>query len=383
MKLETSLLPVLQERLLHSLQPAIINGLLTDDIVAELREQIHKGSGTIDYARFGPAFAYRYTLANFANARRAIHPVVKRLSNLQGIRVLDLGCGAGASSAAILSVLSDCQMFSAKLDAVDHSGYQLALCANLLFDGEPIVESSVRIALHLDDALQFLRRRRSANWDLVVVSYLLCELAPQQADNIRSELRDGAENVVIIDFDRNEQKSFVQIGVDNARQYLTPDASCDATPLKALGLKTCPSGAVWFDAHPSSTLTGFRPELPDVLLRYFDIWERHDIDGVLALFATDAEYLIVGRSILSGAAEVASYWENNARQQRSVQWRVLKWHQLKDLIVAEWTCTFDRIDKELCYSLHGILWMETKGNCIRRFVECYHRTTAPLRDQLP
>ena len=95
------------------------------------------------------------------------------------VRVLDLGCGSGASTRALLDALTDGPSRTVALAGVDASAGMLAQA-----QGKPWPEG-VRF-VH-DDALAYLRTQPDASTDVVLTAYLLRNVADR--DDLLGEVR--------------------------------------------------------------------------------------------------------------------------------------------------------------------------------------------------
>ncbi|CAG0985738.1 limonene-1,2-epoxide hydrolase [Phycisphaerales bacterium] len=112
---------------------------------------------------------------------------------------------------------------------------------------------------------------------------------------------------------------------------------------------------------------------PSILDAYFRTWVSHDLEGLAAIFHSDAEYVIVGRRTLVGLGEILAYWRRNAKVQRDVEWELLWTRSAGPLVTAVWGARFFRTDLNLWITLRGLLVLETEGGRIRRLVESYRR----------
>src|SRR6266480_2723389 len=76
---------------------------LTPELVDEV-QQLSQHDRPLNYGKHAASFAYLYFGANYSKAYISCKAVISKLPRKR-LRVLDLGCGSGASSAAIVTAL--------------------------------------------------------------------------------------------------------------------------------------------------------------------------------------------------------------------------------------------------------------------------------------
>ncbi len=225
-----------------ALENARRGGRLSDERARAVRA-IVESVGHVDYVRDAEAFAYLYFAANFAKAQQAILRLY-RPSLSRPIRVLDLGCGAGPALFAASDTLRSGSEPGTNLHlaGVDVVTQQLELLNNL---AAPLLSEhghKVRVETILSDAVTFLEQTKGS-WDLIVVSYLLVELAPRKRRVLQAALearaRAGTQVIVI---DRGEAGTGTRYsrlqGTPQAFQY--PPEGLDVHFLESIGLRTLP-----------------------------------------------------------------------------------------------------------------------------------------------
>src|SRR5215467_7283442 len=118
--------------LLANLHAALLKApvnYLDINLVDDLKKRI-RNNAKPDYRRDWAAFSYLYFVANFVKTYSATQHLLTPSVPPRKYRILDLGCGAGASSAAVLTALSewltrnDCFV---ELTGVDNSSEQLSM----------------------------------------------------------------------------------------------------------------------------------------------------------------------------------------------------------------------------------------------------------------
>lgn len=192
-------LPQHLEARLDSLLTMELHHELTAESVQHVQRAIRTGR-LLDYDLHGVAFAYLYFALNFAKSYTYTREGVY-LHRSEGIRVLDVGCGAGASAAGVIAALDDMgQVQVSRVVGIDSSIVQLGLFDRLfrswMSDGRP----TTTVKAYSGSAVQFLMD--AGPHDIVVMSYLLSELdQDEQARVWQSLLANkalrGAELLVI------------------------------------------------------------------------------------------------------------------------------------------------------------------------------------------
>src|SRR5262245_18765173 len=156
-----------------------------------------KAHRPIDHARHAVAFAYLYFGANYA---KAYHATASSLRLRDPIRLLDLGTGAGASTCGIIQACIDKGVPIRDVCVVEASREELRLFERIAV---PWIREALPRATFTsveDDAARWLRRERP-RWDLVVASYLFCEMSPAKRAELGEELERlcGETRFLIVD----------------------------------------------------------------------------------------------------------------------------------------------------------------------------------------
>jgi SAM-dependent methyltransferase len=186
---------------------------LTEGTVNEVIAAVRSGVRP-EYSKQGAAFTYLYYAANFTKVMRAMSCVAGSAPALRGsrLRVLDLGCGAGASSAAVVQwLLERRREFSMELTLVDTCDDQLELFDSLT--GTWLRRfPSVMCKTYCDGAFQFLSQSRG-KFDLILASYLICEVPAESMDvfldGARHRLMVGGAAIVVDDGGRAHSASII------------------------------------------------------------------------------------------------------------------------------------------------------------------------------
>jgi len=183
----------LEDAWFHALLAKSKSGLLTEAAVSDVVTTIRVGRRP-DYSRQGAAFTYLYYVANFAKVLRALNCVAASATALRSptLRVLDLGCGAGASSAAVIQWLHQQHRNpKVELTLVDSCIEQLELFESLT--GQWISKfSTITAKTYCDGAFQFLSRSEQ-KFDLILASYLICEVPAESTVESTTAFLDAAQ----------------------------------------------------------------------------------------------------------------------------------------------------------------------------------------------
>lgn len=154
-----------------------------------------------DYQSDGAAFAYLYYPVNFIKAATAIDELLPvNDSTVPFIEVLDLGCGSGASTAAIASVLGP-RAAHVRIVAFDRCARQLELLSEISLPWIRQQHPNVEVVVTNGDVrdITLLRSPR-----VVVCSYLLTELTTPERLSLIQRLKkqlQGGLSVIILDSD--------------------------------------------------------------------------------------------------------------------------------------------------------------------------------------
>lgn len=150
----------------------------------------------LDYEHDIATFAYLYYGANFAKAYFASRSV---LGKSRALRILDLGVGAGASLAGVVTRLAESGGTPSEVFVVDKSAEHLDWYRRTTGAWLGGAYPQCRQVSIQDDALAVLRRE-DLDWDVIVASYIFCELDAPKRDQLLQVLcttRGGRELIVI------------------------------------------------------------------------------------------------------------------------------------------------------------------------------------------
>lgn len=155
---------------------AISREVLTEQHVAELRDLVDTG-GTIDFARLGYAFLYLYHWANYCKARFALRRGGRGIEG-NSISVLDLGCGSGASTAAILDWIQYDLKFDGRVSItlVDCCREQLDILHEVA-GRSGLLKRADNVRWRCEDVLDSLEAE-TEEYDMIVDANYLCAESP-------------------------------------------------------------------------------------------------------------------------------------------------------------------------------------------------------------
>jgi SAM-dependent methyltransferase len=294
-----------------------------------------------NYKSEAEAFAHLYFWKNFKKAAQGARHL--HLESGKAIRILDLGSGSGASACGILEGLSQSipNVGRVELVCVDDSPSQNQLFRQIAL---PVLsDQEIGVEIIEQDARQFLRTCRT-HFDLVLISFLLIELSEVERREVLALTADTVRfgNRLIIDKD---------LSGESVARY----SNGSGIPVRI----------------PSRPI--LQSKLPWLLHQYFTAWERHDCKLVCRIFNDSATYQIRPSKVLYGIDEIVQYWKRNANEQTNVLWQVISFSEFKDVITAEWKCSFSRNGESYC--LDGFLTIHHLNSKIIKFEEAYLKRT--------
>lgn len=351
-------LPESLDLALASLLSPHLGTSLTGASAAALRKSI-KTLVPPDYESEWATFNYLYFSANFLKTNLAARSSVSLLPQRR-LKVLDLGCGGGSSTAGFVAGLLQAGFGICQVAAVDSSRTQLDVFRAVTYPWLQSRNDDVQVDLIDADMVAFAERD-PRTFDIVLVSYSLRELmADAQAELRRHLLRrslDQGSLVVIVESDpqgRGVELEFVGRGRSLA-PYDTVTFHCPA--LENLGINVPPKFS--------------KPRLSDIFDQYIKCWRSHDLELLESLFVENCRYEINGEKILVGIDSLRTYWTHNAARQRNVEVTYSTLSVSRDHILIEWKAAFDRIDTKDRRFLSGIMSLELIQDRISTLREYY------------
>src|ERR1044071_387132 len=168
-----------------------VKHLLKTEELNRFRENVRRGY-VPNYDEEWAAFSYLYFGVNYLKTFFALKHLPT--PNSGELRLLDLGCGAGASTAGAVTALGSWLSIPGrhlKITAVDRNRNQLMVYKRLLRDWIDSLEN-VAFETHLSDALDFLDSSEF-RWDAVLCSYILEEQSTRKREALIEKLKLFAE----------------------------------------------------------------------------------------------------------------------------------------------------------------------------------------------
>jgi SAM-dependent methyltransferase len=153
----------------------------------------------IDYAIHAYSFLYLYYIANYYKTRFSLSRGIEKQFPRNSVRILDLGCGSGASTLGLndwfRSMYNNSNLC---IDAVDVSKRQLGLFSRIV--DETDLFSGIQILMHNQDAIEYLSAG-TCKYDLILDGNFICELDKEKRlkaiDLIKNRLHDDGVLLVI------------------------------------------------------------------------------------------------------------------------------------------------------------------------------------------
>lgn len=341
-----------------------IGGVLNDSALLELRKLI-RDKKVPEYDHAWASFNYLYFSSNFLKASLAARVSSGVMPN-RGLRLLDLGCGAGASTAGFISGLHEAGCSVSHVTAVDRNRPQLdAFCSVV----KPWIFSSfenIEVDVIESDFVAYVRDGK-CDYDVVILSYSLSELAEGDRLLVRSSLLTsnlGKGGIgVVIESDPGKGGVGLEFigGIAEVVPYDEVNFKCPH--IAGLGLNVLPK----FSERASS----------EIFDKYVKCWESHDIDMLDSLFNEECRYEINGARILNGIAAVREYWAHNSVRQRNVNVSYVVLLSTVNSVIVEWVANFDRIDTDDHRQLLGMMVMDLMCGRIKSLREVYVQHATP------
>lgn len=367
---------VLPERLEHALEEALradLETTLSACSISDVEKRVRSGE-SLDYDSDAAPFAYLYFAANYIKGYLVAESCLDLADH--PLRILDVGCGSGASTAGVVSALAAKGHSIEQVVGVDHSSTQLEWFEHVFATWMNCECPTTEVVLDQDDARNAIEEvvHEVGSYDLLILSYILCELPPNEQKAIL-ELLDLAETEFLaIDNSQDGHPIFRTRRSDwKPLDLRGVHASLRFPP--RLGLAPSPK---YSSPHALSPRTESRVSALD---RYMQLWREHDVDGLKSFFAPDAEYRIIGKRTFVGLPQIEAYWRENSREQCNVKCAIIVRDEWDSGAVAQWSATFLRVDKQARYYLAGMLWLSKNAGLVTRLVECFEKKIVGADDE--
>lgn len=220
--------------------------LSSDALCDEVKARARRGL-SMDYRKHWVAFAKLYFVQNYWKCYRAAAKMPCRAAPRHRLRILDLGCGGGSSSAGVIAALTRrFDLPGIDILAIDSSMEQVTLYEKICLEWLR-EKSSISCTLKHRDAFALFDSDDS-QWDLIIASYLFCEMRPEQHRNLLRQIhlrlsqRNGC--AIIIRPDSNMPRTTViEYAFPDSLQRFVPETAPDACFFQSNGFHHLISGA--------------------------------------------------------------------------------------------------------------------------------------------
>lgn len=333
---------------------------LSDSSIQNLKKKIAEKI-TPQYKDDWAAFTYLYYSANFLKCYLSICSSAVHFKN-KTLRVLDIGCGGGASTAAAISALSMLGNKISEVIAVDRSKEQLSVFKSVT---EPWIKERhphTKVGVLQCEIFEYLEK--SIDTDLILLSYVTPELSHEEIKTLRSQLaaRCQLTDAFVVFVESDHLHRGISIEVLGEKPYLLPynRVAFRSPRTESLGFQICPK---------------FTPgkQQEQIIMNYFDCWVHHSIKELPNIFDRDCVYMINNIRTLFGIESITDYWIENSREQRNVEYSYQIVDQSLDSISLQWTASFDRVDTRDRRHLRGLMLLKISNGKISYLAEAFNQ----------
>ena len=339
---------------------------LTDHKTQALKNRI-KDRQPPTYNEDWAAFTYLYYSTNFLKTYLSVLSAASTIRQKK-LRILDLGCGGGASTAATCVALMHLNNQIVDVFAVDQDIHQLNVFNKVTLNWLEKLEDGICIHAINDDAINFITES-DERFDFIILSYLTVELSEHTEQQLRSKLTErikahGATTIIV---DSDHMHRGISVEVLGEVPYLLPfnRALFRAPFIERLGLKTPPK---YTQAQAEQKL----------ISDYFTAWKEHDLELIRAIFHPNCIYSINNTKTLRGITEILSYWRHNALRQKNIAYSYELLSSSTASCTIQWEASFDRVDTNDHRTLTGQMFITINKNKIVSLSEIYLQTRAPI-----
>jgi SAM-dependent methyltransferase len=307
-------------------------------------------------------FTYLYYSANFLKCYLSICSSAMHIKN-RSLKILDIGCGGGASTAATVSALTRLGNSVAEVIAVDRSIQQLSVFESVtkawISECYPATKTT---ALHCELS-EYLEHGPHA--DVIVISYVTPELNCEEIKSLHSQLliRSQEAHSFIVFIESDSIHRGVSIEVFGEKPYLLP--------YNRVAYRSPKTESLGFQISPKFTPSRYQENL---IRDYFECWISHNTEQLRELFERDCLYVINNTRILHGIESIVEYWKHNSERQRNVRYSYEITSQTLDTICFQWIASFDRIDTGDHRQLHGMMLLKLKNGKISYLAEAFSQS---------
>lgn len=344
-----------------------VGGSLTEAAVLSLRASI-RARDIPQYDHAWAPFNYLYFSSNFLKANLAARVASKHLPSRQ-LRLLDLGCGGGASTAGFISGLSDAGHFVSHVTAIDCNRSQVEVFRSVAWPWLSLHNQNIEIELIESNFVTYACDHGN-EYDVVLLSYSLCELQKEDQEIVRAALLDSLSRrknlSIVIESDPRGYGMGLEF-VGRIAEIVPYDSVIFECPhIAGLGLEALPK---------------FSRSLPsNIFGEYVQCWKNHDVRLLELLFHDECRYQINDDRTLIGIGAIRDYWTHNSIRQQNVNVRYSVLLETVSCVIVEWVAEFDRIDTRDHRHLMGMMVIELSNGKIVHLREVYVQRRSGIKD---
>jgi SAM-dependent methyltransferase len=333
---------------------------LTDEAIERVKSTISE-RGLLDYSSEWAPFNYLYFGTNFIKSYLAAKSI--DFGKLSGpITIIDLGCGAGASIAGLLTSLDSPPPAVEKVICVDRSPDQLELLRSCVVPWATLENKFKNFEVVESDIFAFIDSAPIRNV-VLLISYVCSELTEEHnnllRERIRSKFNQDSTKLIIIE-SKGDHHGITIEGFSGDKHTIHYDnVFVDHNEVANIKLSAKPK----FHEHYANSIAQ----------TYIHAWQTHDTEIIGQIFSRNAEYRILGKRTLRGVGEIQEYWRKNAREQRDVKFEVTCTWPDPHGVTISWTASFDRIDRGERRRLTGIMRISVDSGQIMDLTESYQQ----------
>jgi SAM-dependent methyltransferase len=312
-----------------------------------VRSQI-RGDLSVNYEADARAFAVAFLGPNYWKTAAAISATAPSPPK----RIVDLGSGGGAAGLAGLAYSAAHTAAAAhEIQFVDTSKSQLYEARAAVEAALPSFPYEVTSSYSHENVTDWVNSH--LGWaDLAIASHLLTE-SPSTAGELTRQLA------------RAVSPGGTLLIVERADDELVCDAAADAADQAALPLNRH-VGTAWVPGETRraqwkvQAIAIGQPRIswfPDLILRYFEAWNKAEPGLLSEVFTTEATYSEKPwRTPLRGLGEIFQYWNSEVRAQYYIDARPLAVTYYGYRAILEWQSTFTK--DALDYRVDGMMLLD-------------------------
>jgi SAM-dependent methyltransferase len=294
---------------------------VTSDDIRRMRSTLHARNGTSgslpdwNNRRGSVAFAAAYWELNFWKVYAALSRLGPDVSGL----VVDIGCGSGAASAAIMAYAKETGARPARLIAVDRSPEQVGLTGEILPQVRNALDLPVEVTSHVADFNDVLASAAADDRaSFVVGSHLVAgqpEIAARLVDAATRRLLRPGGRMILVERPHDEPSTRMLSHVldrthETSRYRYAVDLICGRDVRTRHGMTPDIYGVFAYGLMlPRDQL------LAQLSADYFRrLWIAKEIDMIRDIFSSDAQYIVLPDDryqfdrTWTGHAGINEYW---------------------------------------------------------------------------